>query len=366
MGTRGAIAIMAVCAGCVLAVLLFVPYVARQYRRRGRFGVGRAALAGAWLVYLVALLGFVLLPLPSDITALCARGGTRPQWWPFYVIGDLARSHTGTGLVSWLASPPLVPLLFNVVLFVPMGMLVRHLFGRGRLVTIAIGFGCSLFVECTQLTGNWFLYPCAYRQFNVDDLIANTAGTAIGVLLAPTLHLIDRAPVAVPDSVTVGRRWLGMGCDGLACGMLGLFLATVPPEVDQSITSNAWFPCVDACLAWWVPGVALFVLPSLTGVGGSVGQRSVLLAPVGPDGDPPGARRRVGRVMAGSGGYALLGGIAGVYSPGIVVLAVFVVASLVAAALTRGHRGLSGVLAGLELRIRACGPQPRRCSAEPG
>lgn len=44
-------------------------------------------------------------------------------------------------------------------------------------VTAALaGFAVSLFVEFTQLTGNWFLYPCPCRLFDVDDLIASTVG----------------------------------------------------------------------------------------------------------------------------------------------------------------------------------------------
>ena len=42
------------------------------------------------------------------------------------------------------------------------------------------GFGLSLTVELTQLTGLWGLYPCPYRQFDVDDLILNTTGVALG------------------------------------------------------------------------------------------------------------------------------------------------------------------------------------------
>jgi glycopeptide antibiotics resistance protein len=35
-----------------------------------------------------------------------------------------------------------------------------------------------------QLTGIWGLYPCAYRQFNVDDLMLNAIGVVVGFLMA--------------------------------------------------------------------------------------------------------------------------------------------------------------------------------------
>jgi glycopeptide antibiotics resistance protein len=362
MGARGAIAVAAIVVGALVAVLLFVPFVARQYRRRGRFGIGHAVLAGAFLVYVIALLGFVLLPLPSDITALCARGGVRAQTQPFYVVGDVARSRTGTGISAWLRSPPVVPLLFNIALFVPLGMLVRHLFGRGRSVTVAIGFGVSLLVECTQLTGNWFLFPCAYRQFNVDDLIANTAGAALGVLLAPVLRLVERTdPTTRPRAVTVWRRWLGMACDWLAHTLLGLFLVTLVPELHLLVTghyldSDVWFLRIEPILEWWVPGLLLFVLPSLAGSGGSVGQRSVLLCPVRPDGRRLSSGHRLLRVMLGSGLYALVGGLGSLgVGPSVLaaaVLSAFVLATVVAAGPTRNHRGLSLVSTSLDLADR--------------
>jgi glycopeptide antibiotics resistance protein len=355
---RISIAIAAIVDGSVLCALLFVPYVARQYRRHSRFEVGRAVVAAAFLIYLVGLTSFVLLPLPNDLTALCARGGIRPQLQLLYVFGDIARGRTGTGPASWLRSPPLVPLLFNVTLFVPLGMFVRQRYGRSRRATIAIGFAVSLLVECTQLTGNWFLLPCAYRQFNVDDLIANTAGTALGVLLAPLLRLVDRGPSArpnrLPRQVTMGRRWLGMACDWLACTLLGAFLASVVPEVHVLATGSylpatgVWYLGFESVLGWWLPGLLLFVVPSLVGAGGSIGQRSVLLTPTRPDGTRTSVRVRLLRVLLGSGLYALLGGVVALgVRPSdwlLVVLLGFVLASLIAVVPSREHRGLSLLL----------------------
>jgi glycopeptide antibiotics resistance protein len=45
---------------------------------------------------------------------------------------------------------------------------------------VLMGFGLSLSIELTQLTGVWGLYACAYRKFDADDLILNTLGAAIG------------------------------------------------------------------------------------------------------------------------------------------------------------------------------------------
>ncbi len=66
----------------------------------------------------------------------------------------------------------------------------------------------SLFFEITQLTGLYFIYPYAYRVFDVDDLIINTLGGIIGYALMgiiddylPTREEIDNK--SLKNSMTV-------------------------------------------------------------------------------------------------------------------------------------------------------------------
>ena len=54
-------ALIGIVTGIALAVMLFVPYVARQYRRRGQLGAGHLALALAAVVYGVSLVAYGLL-----------------------------------------------------------------------------------------------------------------------------------------------------------------------------------------------------------------------------------------------------------------------------------------------------------------
>src|SRR5699024_7095328 len=44
--------------------------------------------------------------------------------------------------------------------------------------------------EITQLTGIYGIYNCAYRLFDVDDLLFNTIGGIVGFLLAPILLVL--------------------------------------------------------------------------------------------------------------------------------------------------------------------------------
>ncbi len=219
-------AVLALVFGSLIAIAGLVPWAAVQYRRRGGLGFGNTVLAFITVVYALALVTYTLLPLPdtSDVAVLC-RSASGPQLRLFAFVGDIAKEGGLSGPRSLLANPAAAQVIFNVILFVPLGMLVRHLFLHGRFLAgvisgTVVGFAVSLLIEFTQLTGDWFLYPCAYRLFDVDDLFANTLGALVGTLISPVLVIFVRnrasttADVARP--VTRTRRAFGMFCDLLA------------------------------------------------------------------------------------------------------------------------------------------------------
>lgn len=87
-------------------------------------------------------------------------------------------------------------------LFVPLGALVRALSRWSTLRVLWVGVVASSLVELTQLSGDWGLYPCAYRVFDVDDLLVNTAGAGLGALAAPVLGRLARRPREHPKGQT--------------------------------------------------------------------------------------------------------------------------------------------------------------------
>jgi len=69
-------------------------------------------------------------------------------------------------------------LLGNILIFIPLGFLLPLLIRRFRntLVILLAGFFLSVFYECFQLV-------TGIGVFDVDDMLLNTLGTAIGVII---------------------------------------------------------------------------------------------------------------------------------------------------------------------------------------
>jgi len=341
-------AVIAVVGGVVLAVLLLVPFIFRTYRRRGELGFGAGLVALGFLVYGFALVAYTLLPLPSLDPAWCAAHTrfTHAQLDPAAIVSDI-RQYSGV-----LRNPAVQQGVFNVVLFLPLGAYLRLYFRRRGVPTVVLtGFLVSLLIECTQLTGNWYLFSCPYRLFDVDDLITNTLGTALGILGAPLLRRLQGTPALPADAprpVTTGRRLLGMLVDLLAVALLGM-AGTV------AVTLTGWYalgrePELDsvtrAVLSVWLPAVLLLALPSFAPAGATFGQRAVRLRRARPDGRHPGLRV-VPALLVGTFGYYVLTGLEE-FAAGVDLLSLaLLVASAVLAWRPRSHRGLSGLASGL-------------------
>ena len=83
--------------------------------------------------------------------------------------------------------------VLNVLLFLPLGVLLPALWKRFRSPwhTLAYGSGLSLTVELSQLLNR--------RRTDVDDLLLNTLGALLGLLLYRLYCRIRRLPAPEPD-----------------------------------------------------------------------------------------------------------------------------------------------------------------------
>lgn len=346
-------AVVALVFGSLIAIAGLVPWAAVQYRRRGGLGFGNTVLAFITVVYALALVTYTLLPLPdtSDVAVLC-RSASGPQLRLFAFVGDIAKEGGLSGPRSLLANPAAAQVIFNVILFVPLGMLVRHLFLHGRFLAgvvsgTVVGFAVSLLIEFTQLTGDWFLYPCAYRLFDVDDLFANTLGALVGTLISPVLVIFVRnrasttADVARP--VTRTRRAFGMFCDLLAITLTSGGLVSVTSLAlalaNQDLRSTT-ATVLLATLPFVAPAIQL-VLVLVTGR--TLGEAVVRLRPT----PRPVLWQRLVRWAAGSGGWATASAAVFPFS-GVLAFAL-AVAALIGLVATRERRGFANALARLDV-----------------
>jgi glycopeptide antibiotics resistance protein len=335
-----------------------LPYVALQYRRHGSLGAGQLALAAIFGLYLVGLAFAVVLPLRPVTADFCQIFGVEARLNPLFIL-DEARSERAVG--GWsavLRNADVQDVFLNFALFVPFGMFVRYLLGRGFFATVAIGAAATLLIELTQLTGDWGLYPCAYRYFSTSDLIANTLGAGLGAVLAPVLRLVpwQSRPRAESElrKVTPGRRYLAalsnvalIAFAGFALlALSGLILDATRGQlfISDSVRSQA----LRAIALVLVPGVTAFLLIPLAWAGRTPGEWAVLLRPAG-SGAGAGAPAPLAiatrfALVQGPMLAAAAAGVAG-FEPAWIALAILAAVQALLVATAKERRG------GAELRL---------------
>ncbi|MDR1798811.1 MAG: VanZ family protein, partial [Bifidobacteriaceae bacterium] len=344
-------AVAALVAGLLLCLVGFVPFVAVSYRHRGGLTAGRTLAWVAAAIYAMALWAYTLLPLPAPGELRCVGKQLRPFAW----VSDFF--HYPHGPAQLIHNPVLLQVGLNVVLFLPLGFFIRLLAHRGVAAALVTGFGTSLLIELTQLTGVWGAYSCAYRLFDVDDLMVNTAGAVLGSLAAlavPSLrHHAWAAPVSGvadrPAPVTKSRRFVAMACDLLGCGLVAtavttglqafqLYVEHVPAAELRSALARA----VGWLIAWCLEASVIVA------TGASLGDHATQLRyrslGKGPATVPGEVGRCVARVLGGMGGFCLL-----MLLPSGVFAWALAAVCVIAAVATRHGRGLPGLLGHQEL-----------------
>jgi len=276
-----------------------LPYVAIQYRRRGTLGAGQIILTALFGLYLVGLALVVVLPLRPVSPDFCQLFGVNAKLDPLHVVNEARAVRATGGWSAVLRNSNVQDVILNVLLFIPLGMFARHMLRRGITLTAAIGLAVSLLIELTQLTGNWGLYPCAYRFSSTSDVITNTLGAGVGAFLAPLLRLVPGQLAASNPTerqpVSPGRRYLAalsnvalvvaMGFALLAAAGLLLDASRGQLFLSDSLRSQA----LRAFALVLVPGTLIFLIIPLTWQGRTPGEWAVLLRPAntGPGSAPP-------------------------------------------------------------------------------
>ncbi len=351
MGDEGTNALVALVLGSAVAVLLFIPVAAVQYRRDGRLGPGDLAVLGGAAIYGVALWTYTLLRLPDVGDYACLHAQTRLMAFADDIRRAAERAgYAGLGTpAELLRNRAFLQVVLNVALFLPFGPFVRLITHRGVLVATGLGFAVSLLIEVTQLTGVWGAYPCAYRLFDVDDLLTNTLGAFLGAAVtypyaARRRRRLGTARRALPTRVTAGRRLAASLSDVLFVVLCGTAAAALWRGYLVFVQDQS--PATDSMpMVALRAGVPLLVEGLLVLKGGrTLGELVCDLRT-----SPASYSRRVVKLLSGVGPLVVL---AIVTVPAAqATLVVLAVGSVSGAFLTRGHRGLSNAVARLRLEI---------------
>lgn len=148
----------------------------------------------SFIFYFLSALCLVLLPFPStrDTCSLQSPDTVHTNLRLFQFVEDILKD-SGVVLTNpstWLAitkQQAFYQAFFNFLLLLPFGVYLRYFLQERRYWKRAfiISFLLTLFYEITQRTGIYGIFNCAYRIFDVDDLLLNSIGALLGFFLAP-------------------------------------------------------------------------------------------------------------------------------------------------------------------------------------
>ncbi|MEK8196104.1 VanZ family protein [Lysinibacillus sp. FSL M8-0134] len=178
----------------ILSFVLFIPWLIYTYRKYGYLSMSKTIIMLSFIFYFLSALCLVLLPFPStrDTCSLQPTDTIHSNLRLFQFVEDILKDSgvVVTNPSTWLAitkQQAFYQAFFNFLLLMPFGVYLRYFLKERRYWKRAfiISFLLTLFYEITQRTGIYGIFNCAYRLFDVDDLLLNSVGALLGFFLAP-------------------------------------------------------------------------------------------------------------------------------------------------------------------------------------
>ena len=172
----------------IIAFLITLPYIIYNYNKFGSILFIRTILIYLFVLYLLSAYFLIIMPLPS--IEYVSHLTTKVQLEPFDLVRNIIRTvhfdyKSFATYINILKNAYVYQTIYNLFLTVPFGMFLRYYFKCNFSRVLLLTLSLSLFFELTQLTGLYYIYPHAYRLFDVDDLIVNTLGGIAGYLITP-------------------------------------------------------------------------------------------------------------------------------------------------------------------------------------
>lgn len=288
----------------VVALIITLPYLIYNYRRRGSVWSLRVLIIYSFILYLLCCFFLVIWPLPDRDYVVNLTTPTM-QLTPFTFISEIVRDGQQVAgsvievVKGVLLSQSFYQVAFNLIMFIPFGIYLKYYFDCSFLKTLLLSFALSLLFELTQLSGLYFLYPRGYRLFDVDDLIINSLGGAVGYLLAmplskllPTRQEIDEASYRRSQKVSLLRRTVALICDGVMIAILTVIIGIGVNMIGGRLAET---PVWDMLLTVSVCYFA--ILPILTN-SQTIGQKLTRLQVARVKGGPARWYQLIGRIAA--------------------------------------------------------------------
>lgn len=180
----------------ILSFVLFIPWLIYTYRKYGYLSMSKTIIMFSFIFYFLSALCLVLLPFPStrDTCSFQSADTVHTNLRLFQFVEDILKDSgvVVTNPSTWLAmtkQQAFFQAFFNFLLLMPFGVYLRYFLKERRYWKRAflISFLLTLFYEVTQRTGIYGIFNCAYRIFDVDDLLLNSVGALLGFFLAPII-----------------------------------------------------------------------------------------------------------------------------------------------------------------------------------
>lgn len=200
-----------------VALLFTLPYLLWNYHKYGSVFSFRIVVIYSMILYMMTVYFLCILPLPSreSVSQLTTPYmELRPFHFIESAIEEAHKMQDPYSLHSLIRNPALQQYVFNIAMLVPFGVYLHYYFKCSLFKTVFLSFLFSLFIELTQLSGLYFIYPRPYRLFEVDDLIANTLGGFVGYffaypfkLILPSRKNMDREALRRGQVVSALRRF---------------------------------------------------------------------------------------------------------------------------------------------------------------
>ena len=271
-----------------LALAISSVFFIYEYRKYGTFILTRAIVLYSFVFYLLCAYFLVILPLPTK-EAVAQMTGPKMElhlfatWEHFRQNTVLVLSDPSTYLPAMRQSVFLEP-VFNLLLIVPFGIYLRYYFRFSFIKTVIASFCLSLFFELTQLSGLYFIYPRPYRLFDVNDLLTNTLGGALGFIIEPvftfmlpTRARMDEVSYEKGKTVSLTRRLVAYLIDWGFLSVLTFIITLLLQAAFKigSITSSGGWIFIEVILYF-------MLVPYLTN-GRTLGKRIVRIKIVADD-----------------------------------------------------------------------------------